>query len=50
MRAPEVIAVAFVYLTIRQNILCWPTGLIQVLLYIVRRVTLASLTQEKQPD
>jgi len=34
----EAIAVIFgllcVWLTIRQNILCWPTGLIQVLLYI----------------
>lgn len=35
----EAIAVIFgllcVWLTIRQNIWCWPTGLIQVLLYII---------------
>lgn len=35
----EVVAVVFglicVWLTIRQNIWCWPTGLVQVALYII---------------
>ena len=38
MTTVEIIAVAFglacVWLTIRQNIWCWPTGLVMVLLYI----------------
>ncbi|MGA1133103.1 MAG: nicotinamide riboside transporter PnuC [Prochlorotrichaceae cyanobacterium] len=39
MTGIEVIAVVFgllcVWLTVRQNIWCWPTGLVQVTLYIV---------------
>lgn len=39
MSATEIIACGFglaaVWLTVRQNVLCWPVGLVQVLLYIV---------------